>query len=121
MDACALLDDGLMTLINGDVKPSHVFLGPPTRFFDWGDVVVSHPLTSLASVTRLAAASGVAVERAVAPWGVPPDSDRARAGVVLGELIGVDVWMRDMPGVFERHPGAMGRAITRLADSLEGY
>lgn len=124
VEACDRLDRDLAdggaraTIINSDVKPEHVFVGPPLRLYDWGDAVVSHPLAGLPAVERLAAASGLPFDSLLEPWGVERGSDLALAGAAVGELIGADVWMRDMPGVFDRHPGALGRAIARLADRL---
>ncbi len=120
VEACdALTADGRLAVVNGDFKPSHVFVGPPMRLFDWGDAVISHPLVSVITATRNFESPDVAIHIAAA-WEADVSGDIVAAASVVTDLLLADVWLRDPPTVLERHPDQLERTLLRMAATIEG-
>ncbi len=105
-----------MVISNSDLKPSHVFVGPPVRLFDWGDAVLTHPLMSCGTI--LDGFGHKAVHHYVAAWGESMHSPAVDAGLALTDLIKLDVWLRDPPAALDRHPGQIEKLLTQLANKL---
>lgn len=104
---------------NSDLKPSHVFVGPPPRLFDWGDAVLTHPL--LGSGTILRGFGEEALDHYVRGWDENLDSPSVQAAISLSDLINLDVWLRDPAAALDRHPGQIEKLLNQLADALSGH
>lgn len=112
------LGDADLVITNSDLKPSHVFVGPPARLFDWGDAVLTHPLLGCGTILR---GFGVeALTHYVTSWGEASNSPAVQAAFSLSDLISLDVWLRDPAAALDRHPGQIEKLLNQLADKLPG-
>ena len=110
------LGDAELVITNSDLKPSHVFVGPPARLFDWGDAVLTHPLLSCGTILR--GFGDEALDHYVTGWGETLDSPAVRAALSLVDLVNLDVWLRDPAAALDRHPGQIEKLLGQLADKL---
>lgn len=116
IDLCAVFN-GQVAMTNTDLKPSHVFVGPPPTLFDWGDAVLAHPLFSCGTVRR--SFGDRALAQFTEAWGYEVYSPTVAAASSLVDLMNLDVWLRDPTAALDRHPGQIEKLLNQLADHLE--
>jgi len=126
VELCSILDaDDRASLVNGDLKIDHVFVGPPLRIFDWADSLIAHPFAGLPGVTRNFDGNEQTrrelEEQLIAPWGEPQDRRMVDAARVVAHLLNVDVWLRDPPELLELHPDRVNHWLHALADAMEQF
>lgn len=116
LDLCGRIGDGDLVITNSDVKPSHVFVGPPPRLFDWGDAVLANPLLGAGTIRR--SFGDPAMKQFVEAWGRDISSPAVAAATSLVDLVNLDVWLRDPSAALDRHPGQINKLLHQLADRL---
>jgi len=124
VELCSILDeDDRASVVNGDLKIDHVFVGPPLRLFDWADSLIAHPFTGLPGVTRNFDGNEQTGrelrEQLIAPWGEPQDRRVVDAACVVARLFNVDIWLRDPPEVLELHPDRVNHWLHAFADAMD--
>lgn len=116
VERCRLVAKGPLAITNTDLKPSHVFAGPPARLFDWGDAVLAHPLLSSGTIQR--AIGDDALARYLAAWNDRPDSPAATGAATLDPLLRLGVWLRAPDAALDRYPEQVNNLLARLADNI---
>ena len=111
-------DDGRIGICNTDIRPSHAFVGPPARIFDWGDATVGHPLCCLGIVRNYSRDERVQQRLIATHW---PDerAELLTAAGIVESVLRADVWRRDPPGARELHPGMIDFWMADALDQMD--